>query len=320
MLVSVVIPSYNHAPYLRACLESVLAQTYTTWEVVLVDDKSSDDSIPIARQYESERVRVFENEHNLGTYGTQARGLDLARGDAVAILNSDDLWAPEKLEKQVQLLERHKEAPFCYTLGWKIDENGRVDETEDVHADWPRDELQNVLPHLLCENRVLASSVLFRREAVSFETTCRYSGDWVALLRLARKGPAACVPERLSFWRMHSANTFTRSRGQAIEEIRVRKSIDLASGMLPVEQPSIRRGLGMNAMNLAALYVLFKDMRTARSWAGRAMKWHTEKPLALRRLAVTMLPFPQALNRLWPGEEPLGEPDDVPPLDPIQLI
>jgi glycosyltransferase involved in cell wall biosynthesis len=146
--VSIVIPSYNHAPFLRACLESVRVQTFEDWEVILVDDGSTDDSLEIARDF-GERVRIFRNERNLGTYGTQQRGLEEARGESVAILNSDDLWHPEKLASQVHLLESHPEVPYCYTLGWMVDESGAERRGEDVHADWPTEPVQEVLPRLL---------------------------------------------------------------------------------------------------------------------------------------------------------------------------
>src|SRR5579885_2801948 len=103
--VSVIVPSYNHASFLRECLQSALDQDYSDLEVVVVDDCSSDNSLEIARSIQDPRLQVHKNERNLGAYGTQNRALEMATGDYIAILNSDDVWRKGKLSKQVALLE-----------------------------------------------------------------------------------------------------------------------------------------------------------------------------------------------------------------------
>jgi glycosyltransferase involved in cell wall biosynthesis len=296
-LVSILIPSYNHARFLPACLDSIRAQTFTDREVVLVDDGSKDESVAIARDYAAKdpRIHVHVNGQNLGTYGTEQKALELSKGELVAVMNSDDLWAPEKLERQIALLEKHPEAPYCYTLGWMVDDEGKVDETEDIHADWPRDELQQPLPYLLYENRILASSVLWRREGLRFETSCRYSGDWVALLEQSPRGPAVCISDRLSFWRQHEKNTFRLSKLQALEEIRVRLSIDAA---FPKERPN---SLSKNALNLQALGILSGNSQLVRRATRRALSLKVSSAQALRRYALFLTSKELARKRLWKG-------------------
>ncbi len=301
---SVLIPSYNHAKFLPTCIESVLAQTTGDWEVVLVDDGSSDDSIKIARSFADPRIQVHSNPENLGTYGTLNRALSLARGTYVAILDSDDAWLPEKLEAQREALNRSPEALVCYTLGSEVDESGSVLKgPEDVHSCWPTSETQSLLPYLLEENRVLASSAVFVRTAVAFHPDLRYSGDWVALLEACRR-QCACVPRDLSRWRQHGSNTFRRSPGQVCEEIRVRRSILgsehmwLGTGM-PAHE--IRSGLGRCARHLAALEVLCGSVASARRSALRGLKLAPGRR-SLLRLAATMVPLAQARAKLWPGE------------------
>lgn len=319
-VVSILCPSYNHAPYLRAALAAVRAQTLTDWELILIDDGSQDESVAITREIaaQDDRIGVYVNEVNRGTYGTQERAREMARGRFIAVLNSDDLWAPAKLERQIALLEANPECGFCYTLGWKIDEHGRVDESEDVHADWPTDPVQELLPRLLYENRVLASSVIFRAEAARFDPSLRYSGDWVALLMPARDGKVACVPERLNFWRMHSHNTFVRSAKQVREEIRVREAIMAAASRwsLPrLDGTEVRRGLGRNALNLAALEVLRGNRTRAVAYAIDAVRLLPERRVALRRLAAVLMP--NARERLWPGDRTSFSDVEaaLPPLD-----
>ncbi len=299
-LVSVLIPSYNHGPFLRACLDSVLSQTFTDWEVILTDDCSTDDSVAIARSFDDPRIGVFVNDHNLGSYGNLSRGMDRASGSLLAVLDSDDLWAPTKLEKQVALLEAHTECAFSYTLGKKVDAEGNAVE-EDLHDDWPTDEVSDLRAFLLSENRILASSVVFRREGLSFDPSLRYSGDWVALIKASRRGKAACVAEDLTFWRMHGGNSFVRSQAQVNEEIRVRESIlSLFDELL---EKGFKDSLAQCAIHLSALYVLTGDMAGARKTAWQAVNLRKGTPSALKRFAVTMMPLLTARGRLWPGEE-----------------
>ncbi len=311
-LVSILVPSYNHALYLRACLDSVLAQDFADWELILIDDGSTDESLEIARSYVDPRVRVEANATNLGTYGALERALGMANGGLVAVLNSDDFWAPRKLREQVHALERHPGASIAYVLGWKADEASALDETEDVHADWPQAELQEPLPNLLCENRILASGVLFRREALRFDSTLRYSGDWSALLGASLRGPAACVPERLTFWRQHGANTYLQSPAQMLEEIRVRLAIDArkAWSVRSIDGREIRDGLGRNAMNLVALHAFFGDSGGVRRFGLRAMRLCRNKRRAVKRALSSLVSARRRRLHFWPDAEaslPWGE-------------
>jgi hypothetical protein len=227
----------------------------------------------------------------------------MARGKYIAVLNSDDLWESTKLEKQIDLLEENPNVSFSYTLGCKIDETGKSYE-DDVHANWPRELIQQPLPFLLYENRILASSVVFHADDLRFEPSMRYSGDWVALLGSARRGPAGCIAERLTYWRIHSHNTFVRSPNQVHEEIRVRRAImeSWQSWMIGgIPRHEILAGLGMNALNLAALEILRGQRAAALQAALVATKTMPNKRMAIRRLGACLLP--NARQRLWPADE-----------------
>jgi len=313
--VSILIPSFQHAAFLPACLDSVIAQTVPDWEIVLVDDGSQDGSVDVAQKYAKDdtRISVHVNEVNLGTYGTLQRALEFSKGNLIAILNSDDLWHPEKLAKQIQALDRHPNASCCYTLGWMVDDEGKTIE-EDVHADWPTSEIQDLLPNLLRENRVLASSVLFRRTGLKFHPECRYSGDWVALLESVYRGPAVCVSERLNFWRQHATNTYRRSAKQVAEEIWIRQAIqEIGEAWMPQGlTQAARHQLAMNAINMQALWVLCGDRPRAKAAVQLAKEWAPESPVVRKRALLSCLPLAIQRKRLWPQEnqmETLQLPD-----------
>ena len=122
-LVSVIMPSWNTADLIGESIRSVQAQTYPDWELIIVDDCSTDDTAAVVAAFDDERIRFFENETNSGAALSRNRGLREARGEWIAFLDSDDLWMPDKLEKQIAFM-RANDYPLSYTEYDKIDEGG----------------------------------------------------------------------------------------------------------------------------------------------------------------------------------------------------
>jgi glycosyltransferase involved in cell wall biosynthesis len=113
-LISIITPFFNAAPYLKETIESVLAQSFINWELILVDDGSTDESTNIAKQYAHQnRDKIFYLEHeghkNRAAAASRNLGLTKAKGDLVALLDADDLWLPDKLAQQVSIFEKHSE-------------------------------------------------------------------------------------------------------------------------------------------------------------------------------------------------------------------
>ncbi len=302
--VSILLPSYNHGRFLPYCLESVLAQDFQDWELIVIDDGSTDDSVAILKSFKDPRIQVHQNQANLGTYGTLDKAVSMSNGEFISILNSDDAWDPTKLTAEIEALSRQPQAPFAYCLGYRIDENNQ--RLEDVFGStkWPTTASQELLPYLLDRNDVLASSVVFRRGFARFQPELRYSGDWVALLNAAKLAPAAFVDRPLSAWRMHESNTFRRSPAQVQEEVLVRESIlnKPRSWMLPrLSSQSVKHGIAACAMHLSALYVLQGRIGEARQMARAAVRFEPGKA-SLRRLAVVTMPLEKARRYLWKGE------------------
>lgn len=128
-LVSIIMPSYNTAKFISETIESVLAQTYPNWELIIVDDCSTDDTDAVVCPYlADDRIRYIKNEKNSGAAVSRNRALREAKGKWVAFLDSDDLWFPEKLEKQISFMKKN-DYHFSYTNYIEIDEtanpNGR---------------------------------------------------------------------------------------------------------------------------------------------------------------------------------------------------
>jgi len=125
-MVSVRIPSYNHAKYIHACIESVLNQTFTDFEVVIVDDCSTDNSVEVIRSFQDPRIKLDILPRNSGMNVAVERCMQLSSGKYVANLSSDDFWEPTKLEQQVAFLERHPEYDAVFAQVKVVGEDGEA--------------------------------------------------------------------------------------------------------------------------------------------------------------------------------------------------
>ena len=124
-LVSIIMPSYNTAKYIAETVQSVLAQTYQNWELIIVDDCSTDDTDEVVKPFlRDSRIRYLKNEKNSGAAVSRNRALREAKGKWIAFLDSDDLWMPEKLEKQIAFMKENG-YHFSYTDYMEIDEASR---------------------------------------------------------------------------------------------------------------------------------------------------------------------------------------------------
>lgn len=122
-LVSIIMPSYNTAAYIKQSIESVLKQSYTNWELIIVDDCSSDNIDEVVKSINDVRVKYLKNEKNSGAALSRNRALKEAKGRWIAFLDSDDLWMSEKLEKQIRFMEKNGYY-FSYTNYEEIDIDG----------------------------------------------------------------------------------------------------------------------------------------------------------------------------------------------------
>lgn len=123
-LVSIIMPSWNTEKFIGESIQSVLNQTYKKWELVIVDDCSTDNTEKIVASFNDERIRYFRNEKNSGAALTRNRAIREAKGEWIAFLDSDDLWMPQKLECQIKFMQKN-DLFFSYHEYEKIDEESK---------------------------------------------------------------------------------------------------------------------------------------------------------------------------------------------------
>ena len=122
----VVIPSYNHGKFLKKAIDSILNQTYKDFELIIIDDASTDNSRKIIDSYKDPRIIKYYNAENQGAVVTLNQLIEFANSEYIALLNSDDYWEPTKLQKQIDYLDTHKDKAACFTLADFVDEKDNL--------------------------------------------------------------------------------------------------------------------------------------------------------------------------------------------------
>lgn len=211
-LVSAIIPTYNRAHILCDAIESVLAQTYPQIEVIIVDDGSKDDTLARLERY-GERIRVI-SQANAGPAAARNRGIAESRGQLIAFLDSDDIWLPEKTERQVALLERAgKSVPCCLSnimMKWNSGDRASFDiallKPSAEEGIW-----LNVDEVLATRFVLFNQAIMIRREVLErigvFDESIRYLEDVEFPLRLSLEGPWAFIGTPLVTWRESMTNS-----------------------------------------------------------------------------------------------------------------
>ncbi len=206
--ISVLVPSYNHAPFVERTLRSIFAQTLAPKKLLVIDDGSKDNSAEIIAQVLKDCP--FENEfiarENRGLCATLNEGFEKTDGELFAYLGSDDLWLPTFLEKQIALLNGRNKAVLAFGHSFWIDENEQILARTDDFTEYADGD---VLPMLLQGEIFSSPSVVYRRK--SLEKHCWNENarleDYELYLKLAADGEFALNKETLCAWRLHGSNT-----------------------------------------------------------------------------------------------------------------
>jgi glycosyltransferase involved in cell wall biosynthesis len=207
--VSVILPTFNRLTYLREAIDSVLAQTYTDWELIIADDGSADDTRAFLRSIRDSRIRTLWLEHCGNPAAVRNKALAEARGFYLAFLDSDDLWIPRKLEIQLNLMRSRSDRRWSYTKDRPIDEAGSP--LPDAHIQpWLPYDGFIVEPLLKIDAIIATPTVVAERSLVNevggFDEGQHYGEDYDLWLRLAMRSEVSVSCEPLACIRAHLDN------------------------------------------------------------------------------------------------------------------
>lgn len=226
-MVSVIIPNYNHAPYLRKRIDSVLNQTYQEFEVILLDDCSPDNSREILEEYRDHPkvTHIVYNEENSGsTFKQWKKGIELAQGDYIWIAESDDWAEPLMLEKLLSKMTDDVVISFCRSLRiWSEDDTHKKDTSRTAQKKYTGKEFieQRMLAHNSIEN---ASMAIFRKNSIELSwfddiSKMRYCGDWMFWTKLLGQGNVVESEEVFNYFRQHGAKVTSNAHRLGLDFI-----------------------------------------------------------------------------------------------------
>lgn len=198
-MISIALPAYNAGKYIAECLDSLLAQTYGDFEIILVDDGSTDDTAQVVAGYDDPRVHYYKNEENMGIVRTLNKAYGLCRGQYIARMDADDIAHRQRLEKQLELMESDPELGIvaCWFQHF-----GDLDSVVRVSV-----EPNEIQCRLLTSLQLMHSGWLMRRELVDggllYREEYRYAEDWDFLVRASRMTKLGNVPQVLMLYRIY---------------------------------------------------------------------------------------------------------------------
>lgn len=200
-LISVVLPVYNAGPYLREAVQSMLDQLYNDFELIIINDGSTDESWQTLREYQDPRIRLYDQK-NHGLVATLNRGINLSRGEYIARMDQDDHSEPERLEKQIGFLERHKDIGVLGTTAYIMNEQSEPIGVNPALLDDTELKLQ-----MMYQTPFTHGSVMIRRDILLklmppfYRESAGNAEDYDFWSRLAPLTKLANIPESLYGWR-----------------------------------------------------------------------------------------------------------------------
>lgn len=205
-LVSIIMPAYNSAKYIKESISSILTQSYSNFELIVINDGSLDKTVEILKSFSDQRVKLIDSKINYGISASRNKGLDLARGCYISFCDSDDTWKEKKLENQINILENNDEYQIAYTNALLIDKTGKSfgSKTYPKTLDYYQ---------MLKRNYICNSSSIFKAK---FLNGLRFEDikheDYLFWLRLFSKGIKAINTNNfLISYRVHD-NNFTSNK------------------------------------------------------------------------------------------------------------
>lgn len=197
-LVSIIMPSYNSSKTIRASINSILAQSYDNWELLITDDQSTDDTLEIIKDLAAKdsRIKIFQNENNSGAGISRNKSISNAQGRFIAFLDSDDMWEKDKLTKQINFMIKNG-YHLTYTQYIKVDEDGNI--KGKIHPP-----LEVDYNELLKSNVIGCLTAIYDTEKLGkvFMPSIRKRQDMALWLKILQVIPKAyCFPEELAIYR-----------------------------------------------------------------------------------------------------------------------
>lgn len=289
--VSIITAAYNAERYISETIESVLNQTFTDWELIIINDGSSDATNKIVEKYLTDERITYIYQKNQGPVRTRNNAYKISTGTYIAILDGDDVWMPTKLEKQIKLITKDSKIGLVYTGLYRIDERGKT-----LKSKRNIDITKFPLKSQICLNRIAFSSFLIRRSAVTgklLDERFPNTGDGYLTLKIAIAGwKFGFVNEKLLKYRVHNA-ALSRSLGNNIT-VYDEKLAMLNELSNVVTKRILSKAYAMANLGVASRYIRYgqrSNMKIARSYIVKSWKYSYSLSVLARAIKWYLLSY-----------------------------
>lgn len=218
MKISVIVTSYNYANFIEQTINSILAQTYTDFELIIVDDCSSDNSVEIIKKFKDDRIKFVENEQNLGLAISVAKALKIATGEWIAFCESDDFWGKDCLEKRIQIAEKYPNLGVIFNDVKPFSATNKTPEKIQQNSEnlkkikFPTNVLDKIVFYNIVQT--FSAAMISRAEIAKHNLTPpddRFL-DWWLFIQLASDTDFYYMSEKLTHWRLHENSYITKKK------------------------------------------------------------------------------------------------------------
>lgn len=293
--VSVIMPCFNHGRFVAESAGAILGQTLSDLELIIIDDCSSDNSWAAIRRVAQRDRRVIAIRHakNQGASRSRNDGLRAAKGELIGFCDADDLWEPEKLARQAELLRCHPEYDVAFCDAFIIDEDGAL--TGERFSDRfpvPHNASGRYFEHLLRRNFINMQSVLMRRKclrhAASFDEHIKWVEDWWYWVRLSRRHRFGYTPECLARYRVHGHSTnLIQKRGYCVNRFKVfRRMLNQYSDLSHEAKVNIAYQMGIELCEIRKFHFGFRLLMDAATASPVCIRTLPYLPKSCRRMLI----------------------------------
>lgn len=203
--ISILMPNYNNAPYLKACLDSIINQTYQDFEVIIVDDGSTDDSIQIIENYKDSRIKIIKKPENSGIIDTLNIGLNAINSEYIVRMDGDDRIHPKRLELLINYMDTHPEIGVC---GTAIKHFGISDETIIYNNNPKINHANLIFKHSIGHASIIIRNEIIKKHHINYSKGYRYMEDYKLFFDLSQVTKMTSIPDVLYFYRREEYNNY----------------------------------------------------------------------------------------------------------------
>jgi glycosyltransferase involved in cell wall biosynthesis len=291
--VSVVMAVYNGAQYVQQATDTILDQTFTDLELVIVDDGSTDETLQILRSFRDPRLVLVQNEQNLGLAKSLNWGIHISRGEYIARQDADDLSYPHRLEKQVAVLDVHPEVGAVGTRAEWVDDRFGILQVWPPPAD--NAAIQETLLRHCC---LIHGSTMYRRRAIQelggYDTAMRTGQDYDLWLRMAETWDLVCLPDVLYIFRRHEGAVSVRREEEQMRNSEIGRTRAIQRR---VSFAGLALGLGRGRISTRLRAMSRRQLAQRYTWWSAGTRQRSRR-LALQFLLIALL-FDPTTPDIW---------------------